>query len=81
MKIRALAYLLAVLPVFLLAASCENVLSDKSGEIVITGEVHVKGSSMFPNVVITDKDNNDWYIENEDKDKLFGLEYQEVKVR
>ena len=87
MKNRALIYLLAVLIAFLLMVSCGGCKTDISddtnipGEIIITGEVRLLGSALFSNMVITDIQENDWYIENDDRNKLSALEHQEVKVR
>jgi len=61
--------------------SCADKYPYDSGEIIITGTVRLVGSAMFSSMVITDKDDHDWYIENEDRDKLAKLEQQNVKVR
>ncbi|MCL2834638.1 MAG: hypothetical protein FWD78_15825, partial [Treponema sp.] len=81
MKKRALINLLAFLLIFLFAVSCAIPINDDSDEIVITGTVRIVGSAMFPSMVITDNNDCDWYVENEDKDKLSDLEQCEVKVR
>jgi hypothetical protein len=51
------------------------------GEITITGMVRLVGSARFNDIVITDNEDNDWYIEGEDRNKLASLEQQQVTVK
>ena len=79
MKKKTPLYLLMILTVYLMAFSCKTEIS--TDEIIVTGQVRLLGSSLFPNLVITDTEEHDWYIEDEDMEKLFDLDQQLVKVR
>lgn len=53
-----------------------------SGQPVeITGKVRLVGNMPFPQLVITDSENLDWYIDEGEKKILAGFEQQTVKVR
>ncbi|MDR1785117.1 MAG: hypothetical protein LBR23_01440 [Spirochaetaceae bacterium] len=49
--------------------------------VEITGRVRLVGSEPFPELVITDGDNHDWYIAREDSAALRKFEQQTVTVR
>jgi hypothetical protein len=51
------------------------------GEITVTGTVRLVGTSYFNDLVITDSEDNDWYVEGEDRKKLASMEQREVTVK
>jgi hypothetical protein len=48
--------------------------------ITVTGRVRLVGTALFSNVVITDEEDQDWYVENTDKEKVARFEQQELTV-
>jgi hypothetical protein len=53
----------------------------KRQSIEITGRVRLIGSAPFPDLVLSDETGRDWYVRQEEKDKLSKLEQQTVKIR
>jgi hypothetical protein len=51
------------------------------GEITVTGTVRLVGTAYFNDIVITDSEDNDWYVEGEDRKKLSLLEQEQVTVK
>jgi hypothetical protein len=53
-----------------------------SGQIVeVTGTLRLVGNMPFPQTVVTDKEEQDWYIGEEDKPLFAGLERRVLRVR
>ena len=53
-----------------------------SGQIVeITGRVRLIGSMPFPSLVITDLNDNDWYVDDAGKNMLGNRDQQTVRGR
>jgi hypothetical protein len=48
--------------------------------ITVTGRVRLVGTVLFSNVVVTDEDDQDWYVEDEDREKLSRFEQQQVTI-
>jgi hypothetical protein len=56
--------------------------SARTGALVeVTGRVRLVGSEPFPELVITDGDNHDWYIAREDRAALREFEQRTVTCR
>jgi hypothetical protein len=73
---------LSVLAFFtLLSAGKQEDQEYPQGTIEITGRIRLVGTALFSNMVITDSQDRDWYVENEDRQKLSSLEQREVTVR
>jgi hypothetical protein len=51
------------------------------GELTLTGRVRLTGTARFPELVLSDNENRDWYIAREDTPKLSGYEQRTVTVR
>ena len=51
------------------------------GIITITGRVRLVGTAMFNNLVITDNEDHDWYVENEDRELLGNMQQRQVTVQ
>jgi hypothetical protein len=51
------------------------------GEVTVTGRVRLVGTAVFNDLVISDGEGRDWYVEGEDREKLAGKEQQQVTVR
>jgi hypothetical protein len=51
------------------------------GRITVSGRVRLLGTALFPNIVITDDKDRDWYIEGEDRQKLSGREQRLITVK
>ena len=51
------------------------------GEVTVTGRVRLVGTSVFNDIVISDSEGRDWYVEGEDREKLAAKEQQQVTVR
>jgi hypothetical protein len=73
--------------IFFIFCAGGNVMSFGSREsgtkketITVTGRVRLVGTALFSNVVVTDEEDQDWYVENEDREKLARLEQQQVTV-
>ena len=55
-----------------------------SGEadlLTVSGRVRLVGSALFSRIVVTDGEDNDWYVENQDREILASLEQRPVTVR
>ena len=53
---------------------------DDPEAIVITGRVRLVGTALFSDLVVTDEE-YDWYLENEDRQKLANMEQRRVTVQ
>jgi hypothetical protein len=51
------------------------------GEVTVTGRVRLVGTSFFNDIVISDGEGRDWYVEGEDREALAAKEQQQVTVR
>jgi hypothetical protein len=51
------------------------------GEVTVTGRVRLVGTALFNDIVISDGEGRDWYIEGEDREKLAMKEQRQVTVR
>jgi hypothetical protein len=51
------------------------------GEVTVTGRVRLVGTAMFNDLVISDDEGRDWYVEGEDREKLAPKEQQQVTVK
>jgi hypothetical protein len=49
--------------------------------VEVTGIVHLVGSEPFPELVITDDEDNNWYIDNNDRKTLSRFVQERVTVR
>ncbi|MCL2478514.1 MAG: hypothetical protein FWF22_03370 [Treponema sp.] len=78
MKFRAVVFICAFFVVFV-TGSCSSDNPVDPDAIIITGTVRLVGAN-FPSLIITDRDNQDWYVENDDMVKLSKMEHKEVKV-
>jgi hypothetical protein len=50
-------------------------------EVTVSGRVRLTGTALFPQLIITDAENRDWYIDEADRSKLADLEQRGVIVR
>jgi hypothetical protein len=69
---------LACLPLFSFGSSDKP---DNGKVITVTGRVRLVGTAAFSSLVISDKENNDWYLENDDRQKLNRMEQRQVTVK
>jgi hypothetical protein len=51
------------------------------GALTLTGRVRLAGTARFPELVLSDGENRDWYIAHEEIPKLSGYEQRIVTVR
>jgi hypothetical protein len=51
------------------------------GEVTVTGRVRLVGTSFFNDIVISDNEGRDWYVEGEDREMLAPKEQRQVTVR
>jgi hypothetical protein len=51
------------------------------GKITVSGRVRLVGTAIFSQLVITDEEDRDWYIEGKDREKLAAMEQQTVKIK
>ena len=49
--------------------------------ITVSGRIRLVGTSLFSSMVITDNEDQDWYVENGDREKLSQLQQSAVTVR
>jgi hypothetical protein len=49
--------------------------------LTVSGRVRLVGSALFSRIVVTDGEDNDWYVENQDREILASLEQRPVTVR
>jgi hypothetical protein len=52
----------------------------KKETITVAGRVRLVGTALFSSVVVTDEEDQDWYVENEDREKLARFEQRQVTV-
>jgi hypothetical protein len=51
------------------------------GKITVSGRVRLVGTAIFSQLVITDDQDRDWYIEGEDREKISRMEQRTVKIK
>ncbi|MDR1863380.1 MAG: hypothetical protein LBQ67_05600 [Treponema sp.] len=51
------------------------------GEVTVTGRVRLVGTAAFNDLVISDEEGRNWYVEGEDRKKLAMMEQRQVTVR
>lgn len=79
-KIRAFIFILIILPFLTVSCKSDLVINEPDPEIIVISGYVRSVNPNFPTLVITDNENQDWYvIENEDREKLENM--YEVKVR
>jgi hypothetical protein len=62
-------------------SSKDEIKNLPKGEITVSGRVRLVGTAAFSDLVITDKDENDWYVEKEDRQLLARMEQRTVTVK
>ncbi|MDR0527281.1 MAG: hypothetical protein LBG79_05655 [Spirochaetaceae bacterium] len=60
---------------------CTNNTLKNGKRVEVAGIVRITGSTPFTEVIITDSENNDWYIEARDAKKLHPFQHTEIRVR
>jgi hypothetical protein len=63
------------------AGSAEPAAQPEAEPLTVTGTIRLLGSEPFPELVLTDGEGNDWYLDGDAREKARTYQHQELTLR
>jgi hypothetical protein len=61
--------------------SAPGTAATEAKHITVTGTIRLLGNEPFPELVLTDSDGNDWYLDGDAKEKARPYQHRELTLR